>query len=120
MPNPKVNQVDLGGTTYDVEDQEARESIASIEGILDNKQDKLTNPLTQSDIVNNLTSTATNKPLSAAQGRALNTNKANIGALVETTSSNHNIYFKWTNDSYLEIWVDSSKVVQLKGFKRYD
>lgn len=36
-----------------------------------NKQDKLTNPLTKSDVVNNLTTTTTNVPLSAAQGKAL-------------------------------------------------
>ena len=39
---------------------------------LTNKQDKLTNPLVQADVVNNLTSTATNKPLSAYQGKLLN------------------------------------------------
>ena len=79
--------------------------------------------MTQSDVVNNLTSSATNKPLSAAQGKALNTSlsgKANIGALAEKTSSTHTFNFKWTNDSYIEIWVDSSKVAQIKGFKKYD
>lgn len=39
---------------------------------MDGKQDKLTNPLVQADVVNSLASTVTNKPLSAAQGRALN------------------------------------------------
>lgn len=39
---------------------------------LNSKQDKLANPLTQSDVINNLTSTSTNKPLSAAQGKVLN------------------------------------------------
>ena len=39
---------------------------------LGNKQDKLTNPLTKSDVVNNLTTSTTNVPLSAAQGKALN------------------------------------------------
>lgn len=46
-----------------------------IKGALDGKQDALTNPLTKSDVVNNLTTTTTNVPLSAAQGKNLNTNK---------------------------------------------
>lgn len=46
-------------------------SINSIRQIMENKQDKLTNPLTQADVKNNLTSTDTNKPLSAAQGKKL-------------------------------------------------
>lgn len=79
--------------------------------------------MTQSDVINNLTSSAINKPLSAAQGKALNSSlsgKANIGNLAEKTSGNHTFTFKWTNDSYIEIWVDSSKVAQIKGFKKYD
>ena len=99
---------------------DAFSKINTLNTSLSNKQDKLTNPLVQSDVVDNLTSTATNKPLSAAQGKALNTNKANIGALAEKTSGTHTFTFKWTNDSYIEIWVDSSKVAQIKGFKRYD
>lgn len=51
--------------------------ISTINRILSTKQDKLTNPLTQADVINNLTSTATNKPLSAAQGRELNGLKFN-------------------------------------------
>ena len=46
-----------------------------IKSALDGKQDTLTNPLTKSDVVNNLTTTTTNVPLSAAQGKALNDNK---------------------------------------------
>ena len=42
-------------------------------GITD-AQEKLTNPLTQSDVVDNLSSTAINKPLSANQGRVLSSN----------------------------------------------
>ena len=36
------------------------------------KQDKLTNPLTSSDVVYGVTSTDTTKPLAAAQGKVLN------------------------------------------------
>lgn len=46
-----------------------------IKGALDGKQDALTNPLTKSDVVNNLTTTTTNVPLSAAQGKNLQDNK---------------------------------------------
>lgn len=42
-------------------------------------QAELTNPLTQSDVVNNLTSTSTVKPLSAAQGKALNDKISALG-----------------------------------------
>ena len=38
----------------------------------------MANKVNISDIVNNLTSTATNKPLSAAQGKALNDGKVSI------------------------------------------
>lgn len=46
---------------------------AQVDTDLAQKQDKLTNPLTQADVVNNLSSTATNKPLSANQGKILYT-----------------------------------------------
>jgi len=45
--------------------------IEAIETALAGKQDKLTNPLTKSDVINNLTTTTTNVPLSAAQGKKL-------------------------------------------------
>lgn len=44
----------------------------NLDGNLAGKQPKLTNPLVQSDVINSVSSTLTNKPLSAAQGRALN------------------------------------------------
>jgi hypothetical protein len=40
-------------------------------GLNTSKQDKLTNPLTKSDVVNNLNTTTTNVPLSANMGKAL-------------------------------------------------
>ena len=54
-------------------------AISSLNTSLTNKQDKLTNPLVQADVVNNLTSTATNKPLSAYQGKVLNDRLTPIG-----------------------------------------
>ena len=53
-----------------------------IKGALDGKQDALTNPLTQSDVVNNLTSTSSTLPLSAKQGKALNDKFANYQPLL--------------------------------------
>lgn len=47
------------------------QSLDSINSNLENKQDKLTNPLTKSDVVNNLTTATTNVPLSAKQGKVL-------------------------------------------------
>ena len=41
-----------------------------------------------SDVVNNLTSTSTNKPLSAAQGKELNTSISNLSTKVGTVESN--------------------------------
>lgn len=50
-------------------------ALSALNTSLANKQDKLTNPLVQADVINNLTSTATNKPLSAYQGKVLNDGK---------------------------------------------
>lgn len=51
----------------------------------------------------------------------LGTNKANVGTMAEKSApSNHGVTFKWTTDSYLEIYVDNTKVLQIKGFKKYD
>lgn len=49
----------------------------------------VTGKVDTTSIVNNLTSTSTDKPLSAAQGKALNNAKANMAAV--TTGSLHNI-----------------------------
>ena len=49
------------------------EELTQINTNLSNKQDKLTNPLTKSDVINNLTTSTTNVPLSANQGKVLNT-----------------------------------------------
>ena len=50
----------------------AKNAETTLTNDLSNKQDKLINPITQSDVVNNLTSTSANKPLSAYQGKLLN------------------------------------------------
>ncbi len=55
---------------------------------LSGKQDKLTNPLVQNDIINNLSSTATNKPLSAAQGRELASGAARDNTKLPLTGGN--------------------------------
>lgn len=47
----------------------------------------LTNYLQQSDVKNNLTSTDTNKPLSANQGKVLNTNKIETSAIATSFAS---------------------------------
>lgn len=54
----------------DINDTNA--AVNELNSNLNKKQDKLTNPLTQTDVVNNLTSTSTVKPLSAYQGKVLN------------------------------------------------
>jgi hypothetical protein len=52
---------------------------------LETKQDKLVNPLTKSDVVNNLNTTTTNLPLSANMGKKLQDEKASKD--VATTST---------------------------------
>ena len=47
--------------------------VGAINELESGKQDKLTNPLTQADVVDNLTSTSTTAPLSAKQGKELKT-----------------------------------------------
>jgi len=65
---------DLVGDTdiSDIGDGTVTGAIDELNSDLGNKQDKLTNPLTRSNIVNNLTSTSTTDVLSAAQGKVLN------------------------------------------------
>ena len=50
------------------------------------KQDKLTDPLTKSDVVNNLTSSSTDLPLSAAMGKSLNTKVGVLGTVYTTNT----------------------------------
>lgn len=47
-------------------------ALSALNTDLAGKQDKLTNPLIQADVVDNLSSTAAKKPLSANQGKILN------------------------------------------------
>lgn len=49
-----------------------QEAVGGLNRGLAGKQDKLTDPLTQTDVINSLSSTAAKKPLSAAQGKILN------------------------------------------------
>jgi hypothetical protein len=61
------------------------------------KQDTLTNPLTQSDVKDNLISTDTNKPLSANQGKVLQGNIDSVLALisgVENGATASKTYYK--------------------------
>lgn len=102
------------------------------------KQDKLINPLTQTDVVNNLTSTATNKPLSAAQGRALANGSARdstklplkgnstitgdihvtgsvmmargSGAYTYCSTSNHSLHLEWGTDARLYLYIDGTRI----------
>ena len=61
----------------------------SVLALLATKQDKLTNPLTQSDVINNLTSTSAVKPLSANQGKVLSEDiAANAKKLDEMSGGN--------------------------------
>jgi hypothetical protein len=67
-------------------------------GITD-AQSKLTNPLTKSDIVNNLTSTSTNTPLSAYQGKILKAYIDKIGKITDKTSEETSTTDAWETSS---------------------
>ena len=58
------------------------------------------NYLTTGDVVNNLTSTATDKPLSAAQGKDLNEKKVGIGPNTSSVVAQQSI----TPSFQLQIW----------------
>lgn len=58
------------------------------------------------DIVNNLTSTATNKPLSAAQGKALNDAITILGTRINTNTASTNVSIpvgSWTNVNQITV-----------------
>ncbi len=84
---------------------------------LESKQDKLTNPLTQSDVINTLTNTSTNKPLSAAQGKALRDTNLKIFATsgIKTLNSTYGCnYYK--NGNVVEVTVDfAAKTIPQAG-----
>lgn len=93
---PKTSVVNNNTTTAAGYALDARQANPNVSGSLAeqiaNKQGKLTNPLTQSDVMNVLTSTLTTKPLSAYQGKVLNEKiaeklPASNGEIVWTTSN---------------------------------
>lgn len=65
--NDKQDKTDNSLTTT------SKTVIGAINELNSGKQDKLTNPLTQADVVDALTSTSTTTPLSAKQGKELKT-----------------------------------------------
>lgn len=70
---------------------------------MSDKQDKLTNPLTKSDVINNLTTTTTNVPLSANQGKILNDKFSVMGKGNATSSTVSASTGTWTNGCYLTV-----------------
>lgn len=82
------NGVNAEDVTYN--DSNVKLTLDTLETRIDGKQDKLTNPLTQSDVKNNLTSTDTNKPLSASQGKVLNDKIANKKLTIGTPTVVYN------------------------------
>ena len=69
--SPSASGVSYDNIDSGLDATNAQDAIDELKDGLDGKQSKLINPLTQSDVVNNLTSSSTTKPLSAAQGKAL-------------------------------------------------
>lgn len=66
-----VRNEDIGDTDISSIGATVKAAILALFNKFANYQTKLTNPLTQSDVVDNLTSTSTTSPLSANQGKAL-------------------------------------------------
>lgn len=69
---PNVRNEDIGDGDISTYGANVKAAILTLAGYFASYQPKLTNPLTQADIVNVLTSTSTTAPLSAAQGKVLN------------------------------------------------
>lgn len=69
---PNVRNEDIGDGDISTYGANVKAAILTLAGYFAGYQPLLTNPLTQADIVNVLTSTSTTAPLSAAQGNALN------------------------------------------------
>lgn len=65
------------------------------------KQDTLTNPLTQSDVKDNLISTDTNKPLSANQGKVLQGNIDSVLALISGVENGATASKTYYKDDYI-------------------
>lgn len=63
--------INYDNTDSSLDATNVQDAVDELKDGLDGKQSKLTNPLTKSDVVNNLTSTSTNVPLSAYQGKVL-------------------------------------------------
>lgn len=76
----------------------------SVLALLATKQDKLTNPLTQSDVIDNLTSTSAVKPLSANQGKNLDESIENMSKNIQEMSG---------GNGYLPIYMDKGTPVEV-------
>lgn len=89
--------VEYDNSNSGLESDNVQDAIDELNSDLDDKQDKLTNPLTRSNIVNNLTSTSATDVLSAAQGRVLYTREnsrtvlKNVGPVAGGTTSNQTV-----------------------------
>lgn len=69
--SPSASGVSYDNIDSGLDATNAQDAIDELKDGLDGKQSKLINPLTQNDVINNLTSSSTTKPLSAAQGKEL-------------------------------------------------
>lgn len=67
--------------------------LSNISQVNSDKQDKLTNPLVQADIIDNLTSLSTTNPLSANQGKVLKDNYDLYTAAIKAIPSGENIKY---------------------------
>lgn len=82
-----VRNEDVGADDISAIGQTIKAAILALAGTFASYQPLLTNPLTQSDVVNNLTSTSTTAPLSAAQGKTLRDDVGTLSSLTTTATS---------------------------------
>lgn len=81
-----VRNEDIGDTDISSIGATVKAAILALFNKFADYQTKLTNPLTQSDVVDNLTSTSITTPLSAAQGKALNDSIATKASATDLTA----------------------------------
>ena len=89
----KQNKTDNSLTTT------SKTVVGAINEVNSGKQNKLTNPLTQADVVDNLTSTSTVLPLSAKQGKALNDKFASYQPLLTNPITQSDVINNLTSTS---------------------
>lgn len=116
---PYINTVDINGITYDFENLTDGTHVVGLPFL--SKDDTF---VLQGDIVDNLTSSRSNKPLSANQGRVLKSDISNLNTAVNTlsqqdTTLGNNISNLNTKLTQLKKNIDAKDASTLSSAKTY-